>query len=412
MNLLPVAILSALLASAPQAQPPDQRAQAERFARSGDHARALREFQALAAANPDDIAARIWVARLHDWMGHPERAIDVYQSIIATEPQNVDALVGLGSALTRVGRLADASDALNRAEAIAADRPAVLAAQGRLHAAAGRSTLALAYFVRALAIEPGDRSTRDDYNALRARRAHRVEGSYYFEHFNSSAPETHAGILEVNIRVIDAVRLFANGQHQRKFSSDEDRFGAGIEWLPGGNTHIRLGGMFGSNTILLPDADASLDAEYRAGLVAWLGSVRYLQFDAPSGLPSRRNHSAIVSPGVTYWATNRLAATLRYYRSQTDLGGNRGDEGNNGFSARATVRVGTGVWLHAGYARGFESQPIVTRERLFQPDADSASAGIRIDPGPMTSLAATYEHQWWTAATRVNTLLVMLTQRF
>src|SRR3972149_7072684 len=121
MSLLSASVLTLALVAAPQAQAPDQRAEAERLARTGAHARALQQFQALAAANPDDVEARLWIARLHVWMGHPERAIDVYQSVVATAPQNVDALVGLGSALTNVGRLADAADALNRAGGIGAD---------------------------------------------------------------------------------------------------------------------------------------------------------------------------------------------------------------------------------------------------------------------------------------------------
>ena len=59
------------------AQAPDQRAEAERLANSGAHAAAVKQFQALAAANPDDIEARVWIAQLHALMGRPEHAADV-----------------------------------------------------------------------------------------------------------------------------------------------------------------------------------------------------------------------------------------------------------------------------------------------------------------------------------------------
>ena len=87
--------------SAPAGQ--DPRAEAERLARSGARQQALERFQALAAANPADIAARLWIGRLHLEMNQPVRAVAVYESIVATEGQNVDALVGLGVALTRAG---------------------------------------------------------------------------------------------------------------------------------------------------------------------------------------------------------------------------------------------------------------------------------------------------------------------
>ena len=63
------------------------------FSRSGSYRAALERFQALAAANPDDIEARIWIARLHALMGDDERAVSVYESIVATHPNHFDALV-------------------------------------------------------------------------------------------------------------------------------------------------------------------------------------------------------------------------------------------------------------------------------------------------------------------------------
>src|SRR5687768_8776902 len=160
MTLISAAILGATLLAGAQAPASDQRAEAERLARSGAHAQALKEFQAVAAANPDDIEARLWIARLHVLLGHPRRAADVYESIVAAQPQNVDALLGLGEALTSASRLREGADALSRAEALAADRPAILTAQGRLHTAAGRTSLALAYFQRALALDPANAEVR------------------------------------------------------------------------------------------------------------------------------------------------------------------------------------------------------------------------------------------------------------
>ena len=129
MILISTAILGLTLLSTPQGA--DQRAEAERMAKSGNYAAALKQFQALAAANPDDIEARLWIARLHAQMGQPEHAVDIYRSVLAVQPQHVEALVGVGESLVKLGRLKEASDALNRAEALAADRPAVLAAQGQ-----------------------------------------------------------------------------------------------------------------------------------------------------------------------------------------------------------------------------------------------------------------------------------------
>jgi YaiO family outer membrane protein len=401
MTFISAAILGvALLAPA---QAPDQRAEAERLARSGAHAQALKQFQALASANPDDVEARLWIARLHMWMGHPERAADVYESIVATQPQNVEALIGLGESLTMGGRFREAGDALSRAEALASDRTAILVAQGRLHRDTGHSTLALAYYQRALALEPGNVDARMAYDALRAERAHRIEATYDFEHFNTQEPDTHAGTVEVNGRVNDAFRLFGAGQHVRKFARDEDRGGGGFEWFAHGNVRVRGSALFGSGTLVLPDADTSLEAEHRSGAVSWLGAVRYLHFSTSS--------TVIWSPGAAFSVSDHLAVTLRYYRSHSEFD-SAVSNGNNGVRLGVTARPSRRLWVDAGYAHGFEGLTFITFERELQFSAENVSAGFRFDATPFTSIGAGYTHQWRAGDTRVATAMVNLVQRF
>lgn len=402
MTLISAAILGVVLLASPQA--PEQRAEAERLARSGAHAEALKQFQALAALNPDDIEARLWIARLHTWMGHPQRAADVYQSIVAAQPRNVDALLGLGEALTSAARFREAADALNLAESLAADRPAVLIAQGRLHRAAGRTTLALAYFQRALALEPGNTEARMALDSLRADRAHRIEGSYNFERFSTDVPDTHAGTIEVNARAADSVRLFGGFQHIRKFSRDEDRGGGGIEWFARHDIRFRAGALFGGDTLVLPEADTSVALDFYRPRVAWLASFRYLRFSTSS--------TYVWSPGLTISLNDRLAITVRYYHSESDFTEFRAITGHDGYSLVATSRVGRRLWVNGGYARGFEGLAIITSERTSQFGADNLSVGARFDATPFTSIAGAYEHQWREADTRVATAMIHLIQRF
>ncbi|HEX6974570.1 MAG TPA: tetratricopeptide repeat protein [Vicinamibacterales bacterium] len=404
MSLLSATLLALSLVAAPQAQSPDQRAEAERLARSGEHARALQQFQAIAAANPDDLETRLWIARLHGWMGHTERAVDVYRSIVAVSPQNVDALIGLGDSYTTLGRLDDAADALNRAEAIAADRPSVLAAQGRMHRAANHGALAVAYYQRALAIEAGNAKVREEYESLRAERASRIEGTYYFEHFDVDVPDSHSGVVEVNGRVSDKVRLFATGQYLRKIDRDEGRGGGGFEWMPHRAVRFRLGGAFASNTIVLPDADVSIDADYTHRRLTWLASARYLHFATTS--------STIWSPGVTIAPNDAFALTLRYYRSQTHFDQIDNSQWNDGFAAKVAARADKRVWFTGGYSRGYESHPIITFERFTQFEADNVDVGVRFDPVPMSSIGATFEHQWRDLDTRVSIVYLTFVQRF
>lgn len=84
-------LLVALLLTAASAQA-DHRAEAEGLARAGAHAEALRQFERLAADNPQDLDLRVWIARLHYWTGALEAAEQEYRAIVAREREHVDAL--------------------------------------------------------------------------------------------------------------------------------------------------------------------------------------------------------------------------------------------------------------------------------------------------------------------------------
>jgi YaiO family outer membrane protein len=402
MTFLSAALLGLALTAGPQTT--DERAEAERLARTGSHAEALRRFQALAATNPDDVQARLWIARLHRLMGHEQRALDVYLSILATEAQNVDALVGAGRALIDLGRLREAADALNRAEALAADNVGVLAAQGDLHRRAGRSTLALAYYERALVLQPGNLESRAGAAELYAERAHRVTATYHWERFDTDVADTHGGIVEINGRVSDQLRLFGGGHHERKFSRDETRAGGGFEWMNRGSLWTRVGALVGSDNVILPEVDTTFDLAYSREQVQWLAGVRYLRFDGST--------TWIVSPGFTVPAGRDVWLTLRYFGSQTNFSGSADDDTNHGVSARISGKLNPRFWVNAGYLRGFEGLGIITVERFVQFEANIISFGVRFDPVPMTSFLATYEHQWRDDDSRATGLFVSLVQRF
>jgi tetratricopeptide (TPR) repeat protein len=401
MTFLP-ALLGVLLLSGQQ--PADARAEAERLARTGAHAEALKQFQTIVAANPDDVPARLWIARLHALMGHQERAIGVYRSILVAEPQNVEALIGAGTALTDIRRYSEAADMLTRAESLAPDQPAVLAAQGRLHHFAGRSTLALAYYERALVLDPANAQVRGVHAGLVAERAHRVEATYYGERFSDEGlSDTQAGVIEVNARVSDPVRLFATGQHQRKFSRRETRGGGGVEWSPRAHLRFRAGVLFGNSTRVLAESETSVLMQYQRDRLVWLAAVRYLDFDGSSTL--------ILSPGVMLSPSDRVDVSIRYFHSNSDFEFGR-SEGNDGIALETTGRVGRQFWVTAGYLHGFEGLPVITSDRVSQIDANTVTAGFRVDPAALTSLVASFSHQWREFDRRQATVFVTLIQRF
>jgi tetratricopeptide (TPR) repeat protein len=394
-------VLVTALLGAPQAA--DRRADAERLARSGAYAEALKQFQTIAAANPDDIEARLWIGRLHATMGHPQRAIDVFRSIVIVQPKNVDALVGLGDGLITTGQYREAADVLGRAEAIAADRPAVLAAQGRLRRADGHSNLASAYYLRALVLDPTNVEVRTAYNQMQAERAHRVEVGYLFEHFSADVTDTHAVDVAVNARVNDALRVFALGQRERKFSQTENRGGAGLEWAVNRRVQVRLGGLFGSDTVVLPRTDVFASVAVRSGRATWTFGGHVAEFDGVK--------LWLGGPDLLVRLPHGLEAHAGYYHSSTrpDLGSSVGlDSGVLGISAPLQRKVR----VSAEYTRGIDHLEWLTVDRLGLFTANTWSLGLEARASDKTSLNFRYDHQLRPADVHVDRIGIHLTQRF
>ncbi len=391
------------------AQEPDARAQAERLAKSGAHAEALQRFQALAAANPDDTASRLWIARLHQLMGHPHRAAAVFESLVATGSQNIEALTGLGLALIETGDLKAAADALNRAEALAAESVHVLAAQGRLHAADGRDSLALAYYGRALAADPGNADIRAEANALRASRAHRLELGYDFQAFDPSAGTLQAGRIEFNARVSDSVRLFARGQVLRHDAGDpldpalyeelvalgldpalgnssrtESRGGAGIEWMVQPAVRLRGGAQFGNDTMWLPEVDAFADATFGSGRMRWTFRTHYFDFG--------ETDLWIGGPGMAVDFSPRLTLSAEYWRGRTGIAGG-GSETTDNATLGLHGRLTTSTTAFFEYHRGLDRLDLFTADILAAADANTLSFGGALDFTPFVGLAARYDFQ-------------------
>lgn len=397
LTLILVAALSA-------AQPVDVRAEAERQARSGAHAAALKTFQTLAAADPNDFDARMWIGRLYMWLGNPGAARPVFEGILLAKPAHVEALLGLATAALNTGDMTAAEGALKRAEAAAPEAADVLAARGRYHRLRGRLGLAAAYYERAALLSPADRDIGDARDAVQASRAHRIEAGYQFERFSLDIPDTHAGSVEINIRAGERARLFARGQSQRKFAITEERAGGGAEWMPNRRFHLRAGALFGGTSVILPRGDAAVEVDYGAGRVTWLGSTRYLHFPG--------SNVWIGSAGVSFTLSERVGATVRYYRSETAFAAANTLAGNNAVSIGGTVRATRRIRLSAGYARGYESFETLTSDRLRQRGAQTLDLGGALAISPWTSVGANYEYQRRDDRSRLTTASLNIVQRF
>lgn len=399
MTLVGALVLSLCVA----AGQPDPRQEAERLATSGAHEEALKRFQAIAAANPGDVEARLWIGRLHVAMGHPRRAAAVFESIVATQPDHIEALAGLGRALVQAGDFERAGDVLDRAETLADDRTDILAAQGHRHAATGHSTLALAYYDRVLAAEPSNAEARTAADALKASRAHRLSLGYNFQTFDPSAGgDFNAGSLLVNARLSDFVRVVAMGELQRFRGADEARGGGGVEWLVQPRLLLRGGGLFGGET-WLPAVDAWTEATYSQRRTHWIATLRFFDFDDAE--------LWIGGPGLAFDVTPNIRVIGQYLRGRTEprIGSSlTTDNWVFGLHARASDRVRARI----EYRRGIDRLDWLTADRLFAGEADTLGLGVSVAFTPFVGFAADYDYQQRTGRLDVHRARGQLTVRF
>jgi len=405
--MLHVVLLMSLLA-APQtavaARQIPTAAEATALAQEGNHRAALDAFRRIAAANPRDHAARLWIARLHGSMGNPELAEPVYRSVLLEDPANFDAMLGIGVTLVALGRTDDGIEMLRRAENIQPQNAVVLAELGNAHRIAGNSNLGVLYAERALTIAPTE-SQRLALEAARVRHAHRVEVTSFGEQYNTTAPNTGSVDFRLNYRWREDLRVIARAQHQRKFAFSEQRAGAGLEWRWRPDTALFAQVLVGpTDNQVLPRVDVNGEITYTARSTQWVGGYRF--FDFPSARVS------VLSPGVTWWPTARTSLAARYYMSVTDFPALTGLQQDHSVALDGARRVVPRVWLNAGYAYGSENFETLSPDRVGDFRAHTVSGGIRFDLPSLTSIHGGYEQQWRPNSVRMGRFSVSLQQGF
>lgn len=407
MTILPLLLLAGALVTqtvppAGQAPAPTQ-ADAIALARNGNYRQALEAFRLIVAANTADYDARVWIARLHGWLGDPAQAETVYRSVLRDSPDYVDAVVGLGGNLVALGRPQEAVDLLAAAVRRSPDNPGVLAALARAYFRLARTSRAKQLIERAVALEPS-RDNRLAREQILNTHAHRVEINSWVEDFGTALPGGRSTDVTVNLRLHDRLRAFGRGQVQKKFGSRERRAGGGLEWRLRPQTTLTVSALAGRDSEVLPRADASIEATNSRGRFDGAFGYRYIEFATA--------RVSIVSSGLTVWRGDTLSLTGRHYLAFTEF--TRGSTVERGHSAllRASYRPIPRLWVSGGYARGTENFESLSPDRIGRFRADTASAGMRLDLPSLTSLAGVYERQRRTTGAVMTRITLSLVQRF
>ena len=372
------------------------------LAQEGRNAEALVALQKIAASNPDDRLTRLWIASVHDRMGHPDLAEPIYHSIVLEDPRNVDAWIGLGTVLLQQDQIADGIDALKRAEELAPQNPNVLAALGSGYQLAGRSAQSVEYYQRLATMSPTPANMLTAETARREYR-HRVESQTYDEQYNGTTPATRGEDLALNYRLSERVRVIGRAQIQTKFGRREDREGGGVEWrwTPWGTFtgHVLIGG---SNRVL-PQRDFMGRVDYGYHRATYTGSLRYFDFFGAN--------VTMLSPAVTVAVAPRWTFGLRYALTTSDTATASGIKGHT-LDLRAAHEIAPRVWARGGYVRGVENFETFSIDRIGDFRANTANAAVQILLPSLTSIIGSYDYQWRQNGVRMGRINVALVQAF
>lgn len=372
------------------------------LAQAGQNAEALAAMQKIAAAHPEDHVTRLWIANVHMRMGHPELAEPVYRSITIDDPGNVDAWVGLGTALLHEDRIVEGLDVLRRAEQIGSENPNVIGALATAYQLAGDDRRSIEYRQRLVTMAP----TRANVMLLEeARRAHghRIETQAYDEDFTGPTQSTRASDVVVNYRLSEAVRVIGRAQLQTKFGRREDREGAGIEWrwTPWGTVTGQV--LVGSSNRVMPQRDYLGRIDYGYHSTTWTGQVRYFDLFGANVL--------MLSPGVTVAPLPRWTVGLRYALTSTDFGTVTGIQSHT-FDVRVARELTPRIWARGGYVRGVENFENFSIDRAGEFRANTAIGAIQILLPSLTSIVGSYDYQWRPDDVRMGRASIALVQAF
>jgi YaiO family outer membrane protein len=395
---LATAVLLAMLAQSPSAD----RTRAEQLARSGRNAESLALFEHIAAGNPADTEARLWVARLQLRVGRTKEAEAGFRAVVKEHPADVDARIGLGMALTRAGEWNEALAVLREAEKNAGDDNSDLqGALARAYRRAGDDRLALDHFSRARALAPDDPDLVDGFEATAHVYGHSIEVGGFGE---GGASDARSGSMTIGVRVHPRLRLDGSARVQRRAGSTDALGGAGSSWRVNRSTTLNTRLVGGSGNTSLPNADLMAEVINYTGAFEVGGSFRGLSFSDVAVVAA--------SPQLAWDSGGRWRSDGRYTYSHSSFDTTGEATGDHSVLLRETWRGWRRVSVTAAYAYGIESFEDLTADRLQGLGAHTMALGLRIRLPSLTILSAAWEHQWRSNDTRMDRFTVSLVQAF
>lgn len=358
--------------------------EAERLARVGHTREALQQFQLIVRQHPDDVEARLWLARLLRRAGTNDLAETEFRRALGQAPDHPDALTGLAMLLNARGAYDEASALLDRAEKLAPQSAEILMARGQGCWLSGRGSEAEAYYARARALSPNDSDIQRGLEHVRRLNRHRVEARFYSETPSRSTSGAQGADVNLDLRATDHLRINGRIQGQTQVAQADARAGGGLEWRLKRNVTLRGSTLIGPGADAIARSDTFGEIEHLRGRLESTFGVRHMSFAAADVW--------VFAPAGTLWLTDRAAVSIRYYRSTTAFD-KRPAIGNHAGAVRVRYSVHPRVWLDTTYSRGFERFEQLSTNALGNFRADTFSGAVLYHLPRLQSLSAGIDYQ-------------------
>ena len=180
--------------------------------------------------------------------------------------------------------------------------------------------------------------------------------------------------------------------------------GGGGIWRINRSTNLAIRGVGGAGNISLPNGDLMAEVRHYRGAIEIGGIVRYLSF---SGVDV-----TAPSPLLAWDTGERWRLATRYTYSWSSFHATGESSGDHSVLLRETFRAWRRVDLTATYAYGIESFEDLTADRIRNLGAHTIAATMQFHLPSLTTVAATWEHQWRSNDSRLDRVTVMIMQGF
>lgn len=366
---------------------------------------ALEIFRRLAAANPRDFEARVWVARLEGWKGRHALAERLYREVLRDDPGNLEAELGLADVVSWQGRYDEAQELLAGLQAKHPDNLEVLLRRGKIYRWAHRRQEAVDAYEQVLALDPANREAREAVDALRAETHFQLETGYFLEEFDFSG-NTQGQFVELLYQDLDRLWLVGRFQYQNKFEQDNTRYTLGatyrffsstyvrgeFSWAPAGDTVI-------ANQDYTLEVTQGLHPRFSLG-----GSYRFLNFDAAE---------VQVLTALANWDLHpKLHLLFRYSPARTSFDTASGSVWNHGGWTRLVWDANRHLSPYLLFAVGSENFAGLSAEQLGRFAAQTYGIGTEVRLTPRLGLRVGYYFQNRSQGNREQGVGLSVFQRF